>query len=506
MKKLSLILLTSSLAFAGFFGGGGSSSSDDTTYESNSTDNFAVRPKEFNVSKYPKVVKAGSEFNLTVDALDANGSQSKDYNETLSLSTPSPIVEYNDTKAGCFTGSLTGNDKNFSNGEANISLRYSEVGELNLTIAEQNGSEFAKVDEDDTNSTQRFIKEKSITITFIPHHFEKNASLSNGDSGFTYYDYDVNRSALIDVNITAKNEQNETTKNYNNQCYAKDIEVNLSLNRLNNGKINLSKVRYYFEDRTGDKSSLKEVLLNSPMVIDYNETNFSTDRNGSAEVKVYFNFDRDFSAPSSPMEVNISEIDVSDKNISDTNQIYSNFDGNALFYYGNVLTKDIISYENENNETLKMVVFDDNLSDTLKPAGKMEYYEWFFNNLHQNRDGNLSNDEIVVSSDYNASNKITGIDVNVTSVSNGKIAVDLKRNDSSISFAVIHLLSPSLKWLWYSEYKNPYDITKNSTCLNHFCWTVTYKIFDNGDVGGGIFKGTESNVTETNITKEKIYR
>jgi hypothetical protein len=94
-------------------------------------------------------------------------------------------------------------------------------------------------------------------------------------------------------------------------------------------------------------------------------------------------------------------------------------------------------------------------------------------------------------------------------INDGSITFNIKRNDLNVNFAVIHLLSPNLKWLWYSKYGDEYNISAGSTCLNHFCFSVTWqKINETGEVGSGGFSGTEANVTDTNSTKRgvKIFR
>ena len=516
MKKIILISFFIILSFAAIsiptnsISGGGwnlGNKNSSSSGESNSTDNFAVRPAEFNVSSYPKVVKAGNEFNLTINALDNNNSNSNDYNETISVTNSSPIIEYNDSKGDvCYTGNLTGNDKNFTNGEVNITLKYSEVGDLNITIKEINGTEFAKVDNDDTNLSQRLIKEKNITISFLPHHFERNITFA--DSNFTYFDKDLNQTALMDINITAKNEANETTKNYNKLCYAKDIELNISLNELVNGNNEITKLKYYYVDTNNTKYNIQTINKSNPIVIDYNESNFTTENNGSTYMQIYFNFDRNFSNPTSPMEVNISEFNISDTNITDTNQSYVNSEGNATFYYGTVIIPDIEIDGDEKNVTFKAVIYDTDKNDNLKPTNTILNYNWYFNKFHQAKDGNITNSDIVVSSDYNSSNTINGVDVNITSITNGEFNLTIKRTDSSISKVILHYMSPALKWLWYNKFENEYNISNGSTCMQHFCSDVK---FNNNSqiigIGFGSFQGSEINTTKNKTDSHlKIYR
>ena len=68
-------------------------------------------------------------------------------------------------------------------------------------------------------------------------------------------------------------------------------------------------------------------------------------------------------------------------------------------------------------------------------------------------------------------------------------------------------MSENLRWFWYSKFNEPYDVSNNSTCLNHFCFVLTWE--DNnkaGEIGSGEFKGTEVNVTDAIKQKIKIFR
>jgi len=155
MKKI-IILFFINLLFASWWGGGGGDDggSSSTTGESNSTDGFAVRPYKYEINvTTPQPIKAGSEFNVTIRALDYNGNSAKDYNETINIKGNSPDLNYSDLN--CKSGKLNSlTSLTFKDGEANFTLTYSEVGEVNLSIEEFNDSnEFASVDENDTNET-----------------------------------------------------------------------------------------------------------------------------------------------------------------------------------------------------------------------------------------------------------------------------------------------------------------------------------------------------------------
>ena len=478
------------------------------TNESNSTDDFAVRPEKFEIEPLSSKIKAGEDFNLTIKALDAGGNAVKDYNESVYVGGESADLEYNETKNGCITGNLVKKSGSFVNGEANVTLNYSEVGKLNIEIQEVNGSEFAKVDSDDTPETQRFIEPSEVNVTFIPHHFEVNASLYNYDRdyNFTYYDNNLSVYGLLEANISAQNADNEITKNYNTKCYAKDIDVNITLSKtFNNQNLGVKNYRYIIEDVNSDRSGIFEKDINSSIVFTYTEGNFTTDNNGSTSFKLLINFDRNISVEANPLLIDIKNIEINNSDVNDTS---ANFSGNAKYLYGEFMPNDIITQKNDFNKTFDFAIYDQNESDDLKPDSKELVLNLYHNIWHQINDGNVSDSEIVVSKDYNASNVLSGVSVNVVSIKDGNITFNIKRT-GDVNFAVVHLLSQNLRWLWYSKFNTDYNISNDSTCLHHFCFSITWqKGNDIGEVGSGEFNGTEANVTETNSTKTgvKIFR
>ncbi|GAX87070.1 conserved hypothetical protein [Lebetimonas natsushimae] len=471
--------------------------------ESNSSDDFAVRPNKFVITNIPSKIIAGKEFNITLKALDYENIPAKDYNETVNINGNSPDLEYNISKINCDNGDLEiVNGGDFKNGEANITLKYSEVGNVDLTLKEVNGSEFAKVDSDDTSLNNRLILAYKTKISVNPDHFKISANLSNYDDNFTYLDNGLNLYSILDINITAENKDNEITKNYNKDCYAKDIDINIS--KIFTPEPNLNNLIYYYKD-AGNNTSEKSVQdINKTIQIHYKDTNFTTEDNGSTRITLFINFDRNSSKTVNPFDMNISEINVSDGSTNGKMQKI----GKALYYYGNLVLFDEIANRDEfDTRDDYFIVYDNNGSDDKLPSNNAVLPEWYLNGFHKSKDGNISG--MVVSSDYNASNQINGVEVSVNSINNGKVTFHIKRTDTSINFAVIHLLEPSLKWLWYSKYGDEYNISNDSSCVNHFCFTITWENSnENGIIKSGVITGTESNTTENNVTKRgvKIFR
>ena len=471
--------------------------------ETNSSDNFAIRPYKFNIKNIPSKIKSGSEFNLTIDALDYENNLAIDYNETLHTDDNSVKVEYNITKDGCIKGelNLTSGDS-FKDGEANATFVYNEVGEVNITIKEISGSEFALVDNDDTSDDDRLISSVTKTINIIPHHFNVEVNLTNFDKNFTYLDKNLSIYALIDLNITSQNEKNETTKNYNTNCFAKDVDVNLTPTVFRHNQ-NLSKEILYkviYED------SNSTIYNNKDINFSVSEGNFTTEHNGSAIIRIHINFDRNISSPIDPFEVNISNVEV---NNSDVNLTYFTLNGSGLFYYGSLNMNDLITYKNDINISHEFIIYDTNKSDSYLPQNTKEIISnWYINLYNHQKDANISTFVVTKGYVYKDSDVISNIDIKVNDI-NESLNLNIKRNDTNIKFAVVHIIDTNASHLWYSNFNKEYNISKNSTCASHFCFSITWKTNSNesGVISGDI-NGTKADINSSNENKKgvKLFR
>ncbi len=443
-----------------------------------SSDNFAIRPDKFIITNIPKEkIKAGKEFNLTIKALDYKGNPTKDYNETLTLKgNSSPSLEYNDTNfsKGCITGILNGKNLQFKNGEVNVTLNYSEAGELNITIKEINGSEFAKVDKNDDTNSQLFIIPASIQLKFIPDHFNIFANYYNfNHSQFTYISNDLNMSSILDINITAQNEQNKTTKNYNSKCYAKDSDLNISYGSVPS---KLTKILV--------KENNNETNITIPNTINLKFTKdiFTTDHNGSADLNLKINFKRN-----PRVLINEFNFTVKDINVSDKDDVMGSdaLDKNATFRYGRIDVQNIGGYSKELNTTYK-------------------YEYWTNDGWIVNKEHNSS-----IFGDVNESKSyhpFVTMDVNHT-IKSGKENISLSTTHAIPYSTKIHLAIPS--WLWYNplaeSYKNP--SATNQNCLTHPCESVTFNKISIGwgGIGKDNVKSSETNRTaEINASLKKV--
>ncbi len=439
-------------------------------------DKFAIRPDHFQIASVSNAIKAG-EFNLTLKAADPSGNPVTDYNETLTVEGNSPTFEYNDTKAsqGCNRGMLNIiTNAQFSNGEANVTLKYTEVGDLNLTLKEVNGSEFAIVDQNDTNNTARLITENSQILYFIPDHFAVSGTYNNPANGtFTYISSDLNMSAELNLTVRAENENNNTTQNYNNICYAKNFDLNVSYNDLNTSKV--PNILYYKVNSTQYSTATNNDLNFTNLSKDF----FGTDNNGTANFVVKINFDKNYTNP-----IDEFNMTVRDVNVSDVNGTFGthDIDDNATFRYGRIKVSNAAAYSSDINTTF-------------------EYQYWSNDGWVKNTDHNLSVlGDVNITKSYYPTSKIT---FTKQAVNGGEEKVKFSLNTSAQArpFSTkIHLSVGS--WLWYhplaKDYKDP--SATNTDCLTHPCMKLDF--LKSGSAWGGVQAVNNSAYTEENRTSE----
>ncbi len=313
-------------------------------------------------------------------------------------------------------------------------------------MSEKVGSEFAKIDKDDTNVSQRLITPAKIYIKFYPDHFSFNAKKDN--KSFTYISNDLNMSSKIDINITAENESNNTTENYNKECYAQDFnltfthtnsDLNISYKELNDTLYNIK----------GDEN----ITLN--LSKDY----FSTDYNGTALLEILFNLNKNYSKPVNPIDFTINDVNFSDSNISSTAPLNLTY----KFLYGRLKIKDAVGYGNKVFTNAKYLYWKDG---------------WIINSNHSKEYGDINLSESVAKK----------IDIELSDIEKG--AEDINYTTSYILpyGSVIHFGAPS--WLFYNPLATKYISPKESKeCLTHICARVTF--LKSSESWGGIQSKSE---------------
>lgn len=465
------------------------------TTETNTThasDRFAIRPASFGVSA-PNAI-AGVDFNLTFNAPNFTAGASNNYNETVGNTFDITIAEHN---ASCITGTFSTpitSGWSFSNGSRTLSTRYSEVGVLDINLsdtAKACASRYTKVDCDDanvsdgTNWTANLlpIGTAQTQITVKPHHFDLNATLSNSNNAnFTYLSTDLNMSSKLDLAVTAKNGDGNTTKNYDKGCYAKSTTVTLPHSTVPSP---LTKI-FYHENLSAIDDNVSK---GNNIFLDLNKTVFTQ---GTAPLTLLLNFDRSSSSPLNPFDFNLTSADINDTDAVTGNSIPS---GNATFVYGRARAYDMKTDQSTAPNPIELEVYSSTAAGYV--AGMPQNVLSWYRNLNHD----MTSQGSVLRGGFSAGE--TDLAINVSS-----LPLDGTQNIfvTSSSNQTVHLDIPS--WLWYSPSQN-YAYTGD--CTKHPCFN--YQFFgtsvNNNGVQSGTFQGSDFTLTpaKTIIKKGvKVFR
>lgn len=450
-----------------------------------STDNFAVRPQRFEINA-PDSATAGTVFNLNFSVKD-NGI---DYNEAVGSSFDVDIREQNlSCKTGFFTPSITSGWQ-FTQGVKNISSYYNEVGTIDINITENLkpcNLRFSAVDCDDQNISGSWntgadlsIEDNVTSVRVLPHHFDVDISSHNfGDGVFTYLSKDLNMSSYADINITAKNEQNSVIENYNSVCYAQQFSLDVNYTNVDNKLVNF----LYIYESNDINSSLNSALVNTTLVLNpLPKTFFSTDTNGSAIIKVYYNFERNASIEISPFDINITGLYVQD---IDGVEGFNIDTENSTFYYGRVRPSDIETTLLPVTNPLVFEVYD--TGSIYTSSMQQSSLFWYVNRLHiGNGPGHVF--EAVASSGTSIDNTLSGYSFMYGSVLNGQQNLDITAGTTKKS--TIHLKTQ--EWLWYvpSSFGSDYDVAAGTDCTMHPCFNLSLINSSAFMIESGDFNGT----------------
>lgn len=452
-----------------------------------STDTMAIRPASFTVTT-PTSLKA-EQFTLTASATNSGGG----YNGTGSVSTTLQTPN-----SGCPISSnfLTfGSTPLHFTADTNITeANATDVGIITLNLKD---TTWTAVDQTtdcipDSNSTDSINGkfgcniETNTTITIIPHHFDVNATLSNAVTGFTYLSTDLNMSAKLDLNITAKNGEGNTTINYDKGCYAKSTTLTLPHSVIPSP---LTKI-LYTENLSGINTS---VSTSNDLNLSLPNTIFTQ---GLAPLSVDLNFDRNSSKPLNPFDFSFSNSSITDTDNVTGLSIPS---GTATFVYGRARAYDIKTDQTPAPNPIEIEVYGKNSTNTFLNNKPQNVLYWYRNTDH----------------DSNASGSILSGSTDVPTISinpyiylplDGLHPIDITYFGTNPITKTVHLdISP---WLWYSPSAN-YSYMGN--CTQHPCFNYQFfgTALNNSGVQSGTFQGADFNLTpaKTIIKKGvKVFR
>ncbi len=360
-------------------------SNQTSTKEVYSRDTFSIRPYAFVAFGKNQYKRAGEDFNITIKAVNETNANKVGNSDSAgdSKSTVSSISAYdanitdlmisshfyqptapeitqmqtdigtdhntsidgqvsNCPNAGLFT---LNNSNLFNNGEVNASLKFTETGILDLNISEKSGSEWAKVDEDDTNDTQRYIKPSLVTYNeddinasilqlFVPYKFDTTVESNTTTTKNWLYMYSTNTSSrahqmstFVKYKITALNKDGAIVHNYTRKCFPDTDEVHAP--RVNGLKLNTTfdlfldmdlnttqdaNISLFTESNTSqalwevNPTKSLQAGVTTPVREWISPFQFE---NGRGEAIVYFNIDRNVSKSLNPIQITLVDANTS---------------------------------------------------------------------------------------------------------------------------------------------------------------------------------------------------
>ncbi len=463
--------------------------SDETTWSSISN-NFAVRPKNFDIITTPVAgtkIKAGQDISIQFRGLDAVGNTVLDYNDTADINMEVTVA---DQKPTCLTGVFTPDVRSgwsFADGTYTATAYYPEAGDINITGTESTKpctQRFAAVDCSDTDTSNLNIENGTTALTFTPDHFAVVGTLSNQGNGFTYLSSDLNMSADLNITLTAQTFQNTTTQNYNTACYAKNIDLNVSYTAPVINPVNGVTQLLYRETNTNTNGTNNpigtQIVMNalSPTNI------FRQPLAGVGYPDIEFNFNRSQTVPVNPILFTVGALNVRDADgITGT----QNLNSNASFVYGRFVPRDVRVfgsvpftangwYEVFNSPTLGSTALAPSKNDAL----------WYVNRSHSD----VTNGNANVTYVQTANNPANG------GVLNGIETYTFPQY--AIGSYKAHVdVDP---WLWYGTNAAAYSDPSagNTNCLTHPCFNIN--VVPAVGASGSAKEGASSNKANKSTT------
>jgi len=479
--------------------------------ETNSSDNFAIRPDRF-VIYPPTQVYAGEDFNISYSAKGyGSDDNASDYNESNGSSFN---LHVNEVKPVCKTGNFTGN-VNFKDGNVTVLSNYDEVGKIDVNISDKDvncSSRFAGVDCKDKNISGYWnsdintsIDENDINFKVYPYEVNiTDANFSNifnlGEHPWIYMDNNIGElNVTSNVHLFVNNKQHKVLQDFNSSCYAKDVNVTFYYDVNNsNGDVNLT----YRGSLTDNKKSIQDI--NKTLQI--YKSDFIND--GNLTKSYAFNVDRNYSKPLNPIFVNMKKVDVNLSKVKNENNKIID-DKNVTFYYGRIKTNDITTNKQSISNNIKIEIYDTNNSHHSDfNQDSLYWYEMG----DDNGTGIISlipQNDFIYTTDTNKSG--IGIESNSSLiVKQGIASFDINNSWSQSDTAYVHIKIPA--YLWYNKYSD-YNDSNKSDCSLHPCFI--YKYYSNSsannrkNIKSGDFIGTtigdEYNTSRTKMGV-KIFR
>ncbi|OQX73950.1 MAG: hypothetical protein B6D59_04060 [Campylobacteraceae bacterium 4484_4] len=325
---------------------------ENRTREINTTDRFAIRPDRYRIDLSPSSgFKAGEDFNLSVTALDITGHIVTNYEEDFNTSY---LIDYNEKKAGCLKGELDLNGADFNHGKVLKTTRYSELGVVDLNISEILGAEYAIVDANDTQESNRLIHKATKELTFAADRLLLDWNFTPEAGRMTFYSSEPDKmGAAFDLLMKAVDKNGQVLKNYTNGCYAKDVDIAMTIDLNGSGA---QQMRLLIND-LNSSTIIKDMVMTLPLSASQKHLSHQTLKErffeGMANEHLKFNFKRIANLAQNPLIMTLSDVNVTDGSL--TQSVEKN--ASVTFYYGRAHAINQNAVGNEMNATIDYEVY-----------------------------------------------------------------------------------------------------------------------------------------------------
>ena len=336
---------------------------------------------------------------------------------------------------------------------------------------------------------------KEINATYVPYKFVFNTNVSYSlanltnfpgwlyDTDIKQYPKDENNSLKIKGYLLAEAKGGSITKNFVNECFAKD--VNITIGYVNN---NPTAVKFIYKVNE-DNGSKQYYDINDTLVL--NKNNFLKSNQGKTTVNILINYPKEFNQTVRPIDFNLTDLNASPYNNNELSYEYNNtnmtakgdinFSKEIVFRYGRIKVSTAAAYSNDINTTFLYQYWTDSQG-------------WVTNTEHNS----------TAFGDFNHTlNSAINPYVTVTSapsITNGQEKVVFHTTHALPYSAKVHLQINS--WLWYyplaKDYKDPSPA--NTDCRTHPCLKLDF--LKSGSGWGGVQAINNAKFSEENRTSD----
>jgi len=451
----------------------------DINYSVYSSDNFAIRPNRYimNSPALGSTITAGQTFTLEISAVDDNINPAADYTTTL----PEDDFLFSD-RLGCFSATDIADDFNatlaFVDGAMNDTARFDEVGDINITIfdqewtlVDQNGKDCVP-DTNESNTTHVGCWIGSdMNLSFIADDYNITSFAVGNHEGntYTYFENNVSEMAAdLNFSISALNALGDVTAGFSDGCYANNMNMTFTFDQQTDAPVQ-SRMMTIRDDNnlTFDaNTTLDTDALGASIDFVVASTYFA---GGAANnLNRHINYNREANNTLQPVVLTPLTLQATDAVTGESGTLMTNPVGDATFVYGRIHAPryryECTALPCDGTATLYYEVFCNNCTMVRLPNGvnsqlSLNSMNWFINLLHDPTDEGGVAGTTDISQINGAAVNATAIDNNPPAPSDATLRYD---GSQDFPYKTTIQMAPS-QWLIYNRFNinataNEFDV------------------------------------------------